>query len=61
LLSVVAGSLLSGQMEVVLLYLPCMLMVLRRPNQGPMPAWLEQRIAAWPVWLRARGQILPSP
>ena len=61
LLSAAHRLVLSGQMEVVLLYLPCTLMVLRRPNQGPMPAWLEQRIAAWPVWLRGRGQILPSP
>ena len=29
-------------------------MVLRRPNVGPVPAWLERRIAAWPAWFRAR-------
>jgi hypothetical protein len=31
-------------------------MVLRRPNVGPVPAWLERRIAAWPAWLRG-GQL----
>jgi hypothetical protein len=29
-------------------------MVLRRPNEGRAPAWLERRIAAWPAWLRGR-------
>jgi hypothetical protein len=28
-----------------MLYLPCVLMVLRRPNEGHVPAWLERRIA----------------
>jgi hypothetical protein len=42
LLSAAHRLVLSGQMEVVLLYLPSTLMVLRRPNQGPMPAWLER-------------------
>ena len=27
-------------------------MVLRRPNEGFIPAWFEQRIVAWPAWLR---------
>jgi hypothetical protein len=30
------------------LYLPCVVMVLRRPNVGAVPAWLERRITAWP-------------
>jgi hypothetical protein len=49
---------ISGQLAVLLLYLPCTLMVLRRPNEGAVPAWLEQRIGAWPAWLR--GQALPT-
>jgi hypothetical protein len=35
-----------------LLYLPAALIVLRRPNEGAAPAWLEQRLRRWPVWLR---------
>ena len=27
-------------------------MVLRRPNEGWVPVWLERRIAGWPAWLR---------
>lgn len=37
---------------VVCLYLPATLMVLRRPNEGLLPPWVEQRIRAWPAWLR---------
>jgi len=39
------------------LYLPCTLMVLRRPNVGAAPKWLETRIASWPAWIR--GAALP--
>jgi hypothetical protein len=31
--------------SVPLLYLPCLLMVLRRPNEGATPAWLEQQLS----------------
>jgi hypothetical protein len=34
------------------LYLPCTLMVLRRPNVGAVPEWLEARTAGWPEWMR---------
>jgi hypothetical protein len=33
-------------------YLPALWIVLRQPNQGEIPLWLERRIAAWPQWLR---------
>jgi hypothetical protein len=33
------------------LYLPCALMILRRPNSGELPAWLERRL---PRFARAR-------
>jgi hypothetical protein len=33
-------------------YLPCTLLVLRRPNVGAIPAWLEPRVATWPQWVR---------
>ena len=37
------------------LYAPCVLIVLRRRNEGPMPAWLERRIRSWPDWLRGHA------
>ena len=45
-------ALASGQMYTLLLYVPLTLMVLRRPNEGGVPSWLEVRIASWPSWLR---------
>lgn len=42
----------SGRIIVLLLYIPATLMVLRRPNAGPIPSSIEQRIAHWPEWLR---------
>ena len=33
-------------------YLPALWIVLRQPNQGEIPAWVEQRVATWPSWLR---------
>jgi hypothetical protein len=43
---------LVGQAMVWSLYLPSTLLVLRRSNEGQLPAWIESRIAAWPTWLR---------
>jgi hypothetical protein len=35
-------------------------MVLRRPNEGAVPAWLEQRVDAWPAWLRGERRLDPG-
>jgi hypothetical protein len=43
---------LFGTAFVWFMYLPCVAMVLRRPNEGAIPMWLEHRIARWPAWLR---------
>ena len=32
--------------------LPTLAIVLRRPNVGAVPAWLERRVARLPLWLR---------
>ena len=45
----------AGRVITVALYLPALLMVLRRPNEGVMPTWLEARLAAVPSWLRGRS------
>jgi len=42
----------GGRMYTLLLYVPLTLMVLRRPNEGCLPSWIERRIASWPRWLR---------
>jgi hypothetical protein len=34
----------QGDVIVALQYLPCLIMVLRRPNEGPVPAWLDATI-----------------
>jgi hypothetical protein len=43
------------------LYAPALAMLLRRPNEGPAPAWLETRMAAWPAWLRGRPAAPVNP
>lgn len=45
----------TGPLLVALLYLPCTLMVLRRPNEGTIPAWLEDRLRVLPGWLKGRA------
>jgi hypothetical protein len=44
----------SGRAIGWLLYLPCVAMILRRPNAGSLPAWLEVRLASsrLPTWIR---------
>ncbi len=44
----------TARAEVWCLLVPATLLVLRRPNVGPAPAWLERRLASWraPAWLR---------
>jgi MFS family permease len=37
---------ITGDLMVALLYLPCLIMVLRRPNEGPVPAWAERAARA---------------
>jgi hypothetical protein len=35
-------------------YLPALLLVLLRPNEGSIPEWLERRLRAVPAWLRGK-------
>lgn len=44
----------SGRAIGWLLYLPCVVMLLRRPNEGVVPAWLERSLdrSRLPAWLR---------
>lgn len=35
-------AMMSATLSVALLYLPCLIMILRRPNEGAVPAWVER-------------------
>jgi hypothetical protein len=41
-----------GQAITLLLYLPATILVLRRPNAGPLSQSIERRIAGFPAWLK---------
>jgi hypothetical protein len=46
---------LIGMYGVLVLWsvlVPTLFVVLRLPNSGPAPAWIERRIVRWPLWLR---------
>jgi hypothetical protein len=36
------------------LLVPCVIMLLRRPNEGPAWAWVERRVAGLPRWIRGQ-------
>lgn len=46
----------SAIVSVALVYLPCVIMILRRPNEGDLPAWLSRGLAlvrtTFPGWSR---------
>jgi hypothetical protein len=44
-----------GAAVTLTMYLPATLMVLRRPNEGPIPLWLDRAMHRWPAWLRGRA------
>ena len=44
----------------VSMYLPALAMVLVRPNEGEVPAWLERALASSPSWLRGSAASSPS-
>jgi hypothetical protein len=51
---------LSGPAMSLVLYPVATIMVLRRPNEGAVPAWLEARISGWPAWMPRRSrELLP--
>jgi hypothetical protein len=41
-----------GPYAMVGCYLPALYLILRRPNVGTIPSWMEQRIQGWPTWIR---------
>jgi hypothetical protein len=43
-----------GALVIPFLFVPCLLMVLRRPNEGAVPEWIERKLAGAPAWLRGQ-------
>jgi len=52
---------INGIAVVAAMYLPALAMVLRRPNEGAVPAWLERASGALPSWLRGRPEAAATP
>jgi hypothetical protein len=50
----------SGRLSTLLIYVPLTMMVLRRPNEGTLPIWLDQWVAPWPTWLKGRHEASDS-
>jgi hypothetical protein len=53
--SVLALSAQQFPFTVAAMYLPCLVMILARPNEGRVPDWVDRAISRWPVWLRGRA------
>lgn len=48
-------------MMLLAVFLPLLIVVLRLPNVGPVPAWIERRVSRWPEWLRGRSGPAADP
>jgi hypothetical protein len=46
----------SGRLSTLFIYVPLTIMVLRRPNEGTLPEWLDRWVAPWPTWLKGRHE-----
>lgn len=44
-----------GGLVLMTVWFPALAMVLRLPNEGAAPAWLERRLEGWPAWLKGRA------
>lgn len=44
----------SAPWAVASLYVPALLMVLRRPNEGAVPLWIERAVSQAPAWIRGQ-------
>ena len=44
----------SGTLYTIFMFIPLTAMVLKRPNEGRVPAVVERAIARWPQWMRGR-------
>ena len=53
-------AIVGGPYVVAALYLPALVVLLRQPNAGAIPGWMERRIAGLPAWIRGRHSA-PEP
>jgi hypothetical protein len=44
----------QGDVQLWTMLVPALVLVLRRPNEGDVPGWLERIVARWPAWLRGQ-------
>ena len=51
----------SSVWSVASIYVPALIILLRRPNEGLVPAWLERLLAPLPGWLRGSSPSVDSP
>lgn len=49
-------SAIMGYVTLYSVYLPVLWWVLRQPNVGPVPTWLERVVHPLPAWIRGRGE-----
>jgi hypothetical protein len=49
----------SGASGLLFIYLPALVLVLRRPNEGAVPGWVERRVSRWPRWVRGTPAEMP--
>jgi hypothetical protein len=50
----------SGAWSTAFLYVPAAVMVLRRPNEGEIPAWMERSLARLPAFWRGARPVAPA-
>jgi len=50
----IAYTTASGKLYTLFIFLPLTAMVLLRPNEGILPAWIETRLSNVPPWLRGQ-------
>jgi len=53
------GASFAGYWLLGFMFVPALVMVLHRPNEGTVPAWLERRVSSLPGWLRGTPAATP--
>jgi hypothetical protein len=51
---------INGLAVVLCMYLPALVIVLRRPNEGPLPAWMERAVSMFPPRFRGKPEAAPA-
>lgn len=51
----------SDYLVLAAVYLPAFIMVMRRKNEGRVPAFVERLVSRWPSWIRGGATSAPEP